>query len=375
MNFVEWFLTFIYQIKTYPLIIQITIVLTLLFIIATFALVITVYTIRRRHNKLQKKLEDNVPDIKTLFEDILFTDKKFSEKEIFDQFEEIVGEVNKESLDIGVDILVDFKNENKESDKYTLIFSSLKIVAHIERKFDSRSNSEKMDAFQEGFVLDLNKFDSKVLHYAYSKNKRIRSEARNSHLALSSNDPYRFFDDFDGSLSKWDEIELMQYLKLQNERGNLEGLGKWINYSKNESLVVFLIKMVGFFKQKGIDDILLEKLDDDNAKVRAESILTLGELHLVDTEETLIERYYTEPELCQVAIVKAIKKFNSGKSLKFLEEIFGESNNTDTKKIIAEVILNYSYEGKIAFQNLKNTLEGFDLTILKHIETPLIKFK
>jgi hypothetical protein len=375
MNFVEWFLSFVFKIKTFPLIIQITIVLTMLFIIATFALIITVYTIRRKHNKLQKKLEDNVPDIKTLFEDILFTDKKFSEKEIFDQFEDIVGEVNKESLDIAVDILVDFKNENKESEKYTLIFASLKIVAHIERKFDSRSNSEKMDAFQEAFVLDLNKFDSKVLHYAYSKNKRIRSEARNSHLAISSNDPYRFFDDFDGSLSKWDEIELMQYLQLQNTRGNLEGLGKWINYSKNESLVVFLIKMVGFFKQKGIDDILLEKLDDDNARIRAESILTLGELHLVDTEETLIDRYYTEPEVCQVAIVKAIKKFNTGKSLKFLQEIFGESNNTDTKKIIAEVILNYSYEGKIAFQNLKNSLEGFDLTILKHIETPLIKFK
>ena len=256
-----------------------------------------------------------------------------------------------------------------------MIISALGIVEHLERKFDSRSNSEKINAFQEAFILDLNKFDSKVLHYAYSKNKRIRSEARNSHLAISSNDPYRFFDDFDGSLSKWDEIELMQYLKLQNTRGNLEGLGKWINYSKNESLVVFLIKMVGFFKQKGIDDILLEKLDDDNAKIRAESILTLGELHLVDTEETLIERYYTEPEVCQVAIVQAIKKFNTGKSLKFLQEIFGESNNTDTKKIIAEVILNYSYEGKIAFQNLKNSLEGFDLTILKHIETPLIKFK
>ena len=80
-----------------------------------------------------------------------------------------------------------------------------------------------MDAFQEAFVLNLNKFDSKVLHYAYSKNSRIRSEARNSYLALSSNDSYRFFDEFDGDLTKWDEIELMQYLQLQNTKGNLEG--------------------------------------------------------------------------------------------------------------------------------------------------------
>jgi hypothetical protein len=345
------------------------------FIIATLALVITIYTIRRRYNRLQKKLEKSLPEIISLFEDVLFTNKNYSEKEIYDKFEDIVKTVNRESLDIAIDALVEFKNQDRESEKYFLIISALGIAKHIETKFDSRSNSDKMDAFQEAFVLNLNKFDSKVLHYAYSKNKRIRSEARNSYLALSSNDPYRFFDELDNKLSKWDEIELMQYLRLQKERGNLEGLGKWINYSKNDSLVIFLIKMVGYFKQKGIDEILLEKLDDENALIRAEAILTLGELNIKETEQVLIDSYYTEPENCQVAIVKTIKKFNSGKSLKFLQEIFNESNNTDTKKIIAEAILNYSYEGKIAYENLKTTLKGFDLTILKHIETPLIKYK
>ena len=375
MSFVEWLLSFVYKIKTFPLIIQITIVLTMAFIVATLALMITIYTIRRRHHRLQKTLENSVPEIVKLFDDILFTDKNYNEQEIFTKFEDIVDEVNRESLDIAVGVLVDFKNDHRESEKYPLIISALGIVEHLERKFDSRSNSEKIDAFQEAFVLDLNKFDSKVLRYAYSKNKMIRSEARNSYLALSSNDPYRFFDEFDRDLSKWDEIELMQYLKLQKERGNLEGLGKWINYSKNDSLVVFLIKMVGYFKQKGINEILMEKLEDDNELVRAEAILTLGELNIQRTEQHLIDRYYTEPETCQVAIVKTIRKFNTGKSLNFLEEIFNESNNTDSKKIIAEAILNYSYEGKIAFQNLKNTLKGFDLTILKHVETPLIKYK
>lgn len=375
MNFIEWFLSFIYKIKTFPLIIQITIVLTLVFTVATLALMITIYTIRRRHTRLQKTLKNSVPEIIKLFDDILFTDKNYKEQEIFSKYEEIVDEVNRESIDIGIGVLVDYKNDNRESEKYPLIINAIGIVDHLERKFDSRSNSEKIDAFQEAFVLDLNKFDSKVLRYAYSKNKLIRSEARNSHLALSSNDPYRFFDEFDTSLSKWDEIELMQYLELQKVRGNLEGLGKWINYSKNDSLVVFLIKMVGFFQQKGINDILKEKLEDDSGLVRAQAILTLGELNVTEIEEELIERYYTEPENCQVAIVKTVRRFNSGKSLNFLEEIFKETNNTDSKKIIAEAILNYSYEGKIAFQNLKESLKGFDLTILKHVETPLIKYK
>ena len=376
MSFVEWFLSFIYKIKTFPLIIQITIVLTLTFIVVTFSVLITVYVIRRKHNKVQKKLKDSLPKIEDLFNDVLFSDKKYSDEEVFNSFEDIVEEVNYESLDTGLDVLVDIKNDsNKESEKYPLIISALNIIEHIESKFDSRSNSRKMDAFQQSFVLGLNRFDSKILQYAYSKNKKIRTEARNSYLALSANDPYRFFDEIEGSLTKWDEIELMQYLQQQNKRGNLEGLGKRINYSKNTSLVVFLIKMVGYFKQRGIDEILIDKLVHEDAKVRAASIETLGELNLKETEQTLIDRYYTEPELCQIAIIKTIRKFNSGKSLKFLEQIFNDSNSTDMKKLIAEAIINYSYEGKMSFQNLKETLTGFDLQILKHIETPIIKFK
>ena len=139
-----------------------------------------------------------------MFEEVLFFDKKFSEKEIFDKFENIVGEVNKETIDIGIGILIEFKNKEKKSEKYPLIIDALNIVGHLEKKFDSRSNSEKMNAFQEAFVLNLNKFDAKILVYAYSKNKRIRREARNSYLALSMNDPYRFFDEIDEN--SWNKI-------------------------------------------------------------------------------------------------------------------------------------------------------------------------
>ena len=206
-------------------------------------------------------MKEKVPEIKKLFEAVLFENEKYDEVELFERFKNIVEEVNRESLNYAVDVLVGFKNENRKSDQYNFVIKSLGIIEHLEAKFDSRSNSEKIDAFQEAFVLNLNKFDSKVLTHAYSRNSQIRTEARNSYLALSSNDPYRFFDEYDTSLTKWDEIELMQYLKLQSQRGNLEGLGKWINYSKNDSLVIFLIKMVGYFKQKGIDEILLEKLE------------------------------------------------------------------------------------------------------------------
>ena len=59
------------------------------FIVATLALMINIYTIRRRHNRLQKTLENSVPEIVKLFDDILFTDKNYNEQEIFTKFEEV----------------------------------------------------------------------------------------------------------------------------------------------------------------------------------------------------------------------------------------------------------------------------------------------
>jgi len=59
---------------------------------------ITIWTIRRRYNRIQKKLEETLPEIKKIFEDILFTNKIYTESEIYKNFEDIVEDILKISL-------------------------------------------------------------------------------------------------------------------------------------------------------------------------------------------------------------------------------------------------------------------------------------
>ena len=87
-------------------------------------------------------------------------------------------------------------------------------------------------------------------------------------------------------------------------------------------------------------------------------------------EDEIIEKYAKETIMVKKAILKAIKKLNTGKSLKFLEKTYLETTNLELKTSIANALYEYK-NSKEVFESLKN--KG-DL-ILKHVETPLIKFK
>ena len=103
-----------------------------------------------------------------LFEDVLFNDKNYSAEEIFNRFEDILGEINEENLDFGLDVLVQIKNESEyESNNYDEIINALGLIEHLEEKFRSRSNSKVIDAFQQAFVLELSKYDAKKPSITY----------------------------------------------------------------------------------------------------------------------------------------------------------------------------------------------------------------
>ena len=231
-----------------------------------------------------------------------------------------------------------------------------------------------MKTLQKLQQLDLKSLDSKVLNYAYSKNKELRREARYSHLQLSENDPYRFLDEIKGDLTYWDEINLLKFLKIHNEKNELSNLGKWINYSDNNSLTVFLIKAAGLFEQFETKEVVYKKTKSNVTSIRTEAYRSLGKLKAAEYESKLIERFFSEKEECQLAIVRSIGLMNTGNAVSFLKKAYLEAKTIALKKEIALVSFTYKSNYNL-FEDLKATQDGFDRTIFNHIETQLIKFK
>jgi len=375
MDILDFFIEIYYEIGTYAPIIQVVVVSIIVSILLILGMITYLSINRYFHHKKVKLAKSIRPKIEKLFKDVLFGEKEYTEDEILSEYVQIVGTLNSTKIKLGIDVLLDLKFDTEQkSNQYQSIVDALNFETYLEKKLNFSGESTKMKTMQKLQHLDLKSLDAKVLPFAYSKNQELRREARFSHLHLSDNDPYRFLDEIKGDLTYWDEINLLKLLRVHHEKDKLSNLGKWINYSNNTSLMIFLIKAAGLFEQNDTKDILSEKLKSENFKVRAEVYSSLGKLHATEYETTFMEKFFTEREECQIAIIKSIGALNTGNAIDFLRKAYKDAKTVALKKEIALVSFTYKSNYNL-FQELKSTQDGFDRTIFNHIETQLIKFK
>ena len=172
--------------------------------------------IERLENKVATKIHE-------LFEKILFEDYLDDEEDIRKEFEKTVNKGNKgrkksfgkkkqgsnsPELDLAIDTLIRIRaNANEESKRYPLIFNALQIEKYLNSKFTFTSSGTKKKALEYFSDLGMANSDSTILTYTYSNNEEIQTEARLSYLNLSKNDPYRFFDELKGDMTKWSQVK------------------------------------------------------------------------------------------------------------------------------------------------------------------------
>ncbi|MDO6739376.1 HEAT repeat domain-containing protein [Wenyingzhuangia sp. 2_MG-2023] len=331
-------------------------------------------TLLRRVYAIREKLQNKVaPKIHELFEKILFEDYLDTEDEIRKEFEKTVNKNNRRrrkgfgkkkqvsnsyEMDLAIDTLIRIRNNShEESTRYPMIFNALQIEKYLGSKFSFTSSGTKKKAISYFSELGMANSDSTILTYTYSNNEEVQTEARLSYLNLSKNDPYRFFDELKGDMTKWSQVKLMNLLIEQSNTVGLPNFGKWIGYSTNDSLVIFLLKAAAYFNQKKAIEIIRSKVKDVNHELRAEAILALGKLGDVEYEEVLTRIYFNEPDICQEAIIRCVGFLATGKSLEFLKLAFQDSKDLDAQKNIALVMYDYGPEGKAMFAELKSEME------------------
>lgn len=333
--------------------------------------------IRYQYNKQKAKENKLSPIIDELLIKFIFDEEDtYSESEIYNDFTDKLGKLNKSTLNLITQRLIKCKNSFnfKVNEPYNKLIRALDIENHIEKKLDFTNQFVKMKGIQELTSLSISASESKIIPFTYSGNNQLRKESRSSYIRLSKNDPFKYFDETKEALNSWDHINLLKNL-MSIENTVIPNFSKWISYSKNNSIISFSIKMCSHFKQKESIPTLIDFLKNENHELRAEAIKALGDLQALECENHLKEIYVNQPDICQVEIIRTLGKFHSGNSLDFLRQAYMESLQTDTKKVIAEAIINYGESGKQVFNNLEQTESGFSNLILKHIANPLIKFK
>lgn len=370
-----------YVSETFPLEIFIAFVLVLSnFIIFSFLLVLLIFLLLRT-NVLSNKVSDLSPRLEVFFDDVLRNNKKYSDEYIVKEYRQLIKKRTSLRYRASIEIMLKLKEEHNYSvENVNRVFSVLSFGEFLNEKtsdLSPRQTYKTIDILKE---LEISSKNFNVLHLIESKSTEVGKKAKLLYLLSNNKDSYNFLETIEDEMTQWDLIELMRSFENLNKKGELQSLSKWVINCNNKLVISFLIKAIGHFGQVENRELIIEKITDKEEEIREAAIEAAGALMLEEVESVLRKRYKNETYLCQKAIIKSIKSLNTGKSLNFLEELYNETHLDETdlneiKTSVVNTIYSYNIEGRNLFEKLKEDANDSKLSILKHVEAPLIKFK
>lgn len=240
------------------------------------------------------------------------------------------------------------------------------------KKMKSFSWSNKVKGIRELTDMDIIISDVNILPLTNSKRHELRAEARNAYIKLSKNEPFKFFDISTEPLLMWDQIELFKTITT-TENIAIPNFARWVTYSNNKSIISFCLKLIVHYNQIDAAPAVMKLLDNKDHVLRAEAINCLGKLKVEEVEQRLIHIYSNQPLKCQIEILKAIGRFETGKSFQFLKQEFLYSTDFDIRKNAALSLVKNAGSQQLITELMEASSDENKL-ILKHSMNPLIKY-
>ncbi len=135
---------------------------------------------------------------------------------------------------------------------------------------------------------------------------------------LSGKAPFSFLDRSDKDLSGWEQLRL--YEKIRERKKAPPEFSFWLD-SENASIVAFCLRMIRSFEQTGAYSAVVRLLDHKDDEIRAEAIVTLGELGNRQVLGLLRERFDMETYTNRMLILRAMARMPEKSSIDFLKEL------------------------------------------------------
>lgn len=200
-----------------------------------------------------------------------------------------------------------------------LIYRKLEFHNDSLEKLRSRRWYKVAKGLRELALMNIREATDAILPFIKNRNEILRMEARISLVKLSEKDPLFFLEKETEPLSAWDMANLHAMLSKLSD-SQIPVFSSWLN-SKNKTVVLFCISMIGAFKQHEAIDVLIKLLESKDDAIKYAVIKSLREMNASKAEEKLIAIYAAESAEIQHAILKSLDTIGSVKSLPLYENI------------------------------------------------------
>jgi hypothetical protein len=377
----DFFSSLFYEFRYAPLIIQIALVFIIIAILFTggayLSILLSRYNGYRRDKKLAKvnPIIDNLIFERIIMNDSIDPDIPINQVQLPLEDFHIPIFRKRWARQALIDRIINYRKNvrGKMGQLLRALYIQLELDKESYRKMKSSHWNKKVQALVEFTNMDMSISDVSILPLTNSSNRELRAAARHAYIKLSKNEPFKFFDVTTEPLLLWDQVELFKII-TSTEDISIPNFAQWVTYSTNKSIISFCLKLIAHYNQLAAVPAVVKLLDTKDHYLRADAINCLGKLKVEEVENRLVNMYSSQPLICQIEILKAIGRINSGEHVAFLRQEFLHSTDFDLRKNAAKSLVRNEWSAKDMIRELLATSTPENLLILKHCMNPLIKF-
>ena len=221
---------------------------------------------------------------------------------------------------------------------------------------------------QELYLMDQKNLLTKIYRETNSKHEFVRSEAQIAVIHLTGFNGLRFLDVITYPLTLWQQIKLLEQLKLFGKKEDLsDRIPKWLS-SKNDTVVVFALRLAAEYQQYAIKNNVIDCLVHPAKIVRTQAIKTLIVLSDERTPSMLVGYFTKEDFENQVHILNSLLNMATDDQKDFIIRLLDAPDNIIKVKAATVLVNNCTNGIQIIEQKAAIEPEPFE-RILRHVKS------
>ncbi|WP_439516112.1 hypothetical protein [Sediminibacterium sp.] len=221
---------------------------------------------------------------------------------------------------------------------------------------------------QELYLMDQKNLLTKIYRETNSKHEFVRSEAQIAVIHLTGFNGLRFLDVISYPLTLWQQIKLLEQLKLFGKKEDLsDRIPKWLA-SKNDTVVVFALRLAAEYQQFAVKNNVIDCLVHPAKIVRTQAIKTLIVLSDEKTPFMLVGYFAKEDFENQAHILNSLLNMATDDQKDFMIRLLDAPDNIIKVKAAAVLVNNCTNGMQVVEQRAAIEPEPFE-RILRHVKS------
>lgn len=317
---------------------EILMTITLILLAGLLLVVIAVYSILYQKKRNHFKIDGIKKQLEPLLSSIIIEDSMASKK-ILAKLASLIREPLAKQLCIDELIQCKQNYSGEAGEKMVHLYSELELKNISLKKIKPNKPWYSIArGIQELYLMEQRDCYDSIMHYANSKHDFVRMEAQIGVLHLIGFKGLKFLDYVSFPLTEWQQMKLLEQLKLFPEKTELNfKISEWLN-SKNETVIVFALRLLEEYQQLGLTNTIHTCLYHSSSQVRTQSLKTLIGLEDNDTPSLLLSYFKDASFQDKIIILDALKTMATEFESEKLEALLDDNDNTIKLKAASALV-------------------------------------